>query len=195
VTSPLSAPGAKLTLFVGLTMSFVGFVGVSRSMGALTAGAAELAPAGGIAAVDRAAVALMEALIAAPLWRVLSIANLLASGLLIVASLFMTARAKAAPWWAAQALLGNVGYSLVSAVAQPYLLEAHRPMVMAALEAAAEAQSAAQGVPPLGTQTLEGLWWTFLGVTVLVYLLMAAFYFGLFRLTRRKDVLSFVQRE
>lgn len=195
VSSPLRAPGAKLTLLVGLTMTFLGFVGVSRSLGALTTSPSAMVGTNADADVNEAAVALMEALVAAPLWRGLAVANLLVSALLVIASFLLTARARSAPWWAKQALWANAGFSVAAAAIHAYLIETHRGALMAALEAATQAQAAAQGVPPLGSETLEGLRWAAVAMITSVYLGMAALYVGLFLLTRREDVHRFVQRE
>lgn len=187
-SSPFSAPGAKLTLVVGLTMTFLGFVGVQQGIGILTTHASELtAPAvSPDAEVTAAMTALMQGMATAPLFRALGVANLLASALLIVASLLLTSRARSAFWWATQALWANAAYSLGAAGIHLYLLAVPLwPLVGNLAEALARVPEA----------PVEPIRVAYVVASTLPHLLLAGLYVGLLRLTKREDVHRFVMRE
>lgn len=195
MSSPFSAPGAKLTLFVALTMTMLGFVGLSTSFTMLTTSVDELVRSSPTAPVEVAAAseALWRAFLASPLHRALSVANLLASALLLVASFLMTGRTRSAPWWAGQALWANAAYSLAAGAVNVYLLQAHRPALLALVEAILKAESTMPD--PLPTSGVEGIPLTMVVITVFAYTLVAGLYLLLLRATKREDVRRFVSRE
>lgn len=190
MSSPLEIPGAKRTLFVALVMTFIGFVGLTLSMRALGAGPDQLAQANPSATPELQAawLAFAEALMDSPVRHALAVANLLASGLLLVASFSLTGRARGAIWWTTQALVANLAYTLGWIAGNAYLVQANRAQLLELARLVMEAQSAptdgVEGVPAVFVAVMVGLG----TIPVLVYL-------GLWRMTRREDVRRFVARE
>jgi hypothetical protein len=195
VASPFSIPGAKLTLVVALAMTMMGFIGVSLSFSALTSNVDELvrpdpsAPA----AVAEAGEAFLRAFLSSPLRRAMLVANLLASGLLLIASFMLTSRARSAPWWAAQALWANAVYSLAAGASNVYLVQAYRPQLLELLRAILAAQAAQGDAVPTGGA--EGMPLLIVALTIFMHAVFAGLYVLLLRMTRREDVRRFVARE
>jgi hypothetical protein len=194
VSSPFRVPGAKLTLFVALMMTMIGFAGVFGSISALTS-SIDIAYADSATPPEVAAAseAFMRAFLSSPLRRAVAVANLLASGLLVVASFLLTSRSPSAPWWVAQALWANAAYSIGAGAANVYLVQVHRPELMEFLHAALEAQAVAgEPVPASGVDGMPQLIVLF---TIGWHVLLAGLYVLLLRLTRRDDVRRFIARE
>jgi len=195
VASPFSVPGAKLTLVVALAMTMLGFIGISGSISALTSNVDQLVrpdPAAP-AHVAEAGEAFLRAFLTSPLRRAMNVANLLASGLLLIASFLLTSRSRSAPWWAAQALWANAIYSLGAGAINVYLVQAYRLELLELVHAILAAQ-AAQG-EPVPTEGAEGLPLLIVAFTIFMHAVFAGLYVLLLRVTRREDVRRFVARE
>jgi hypothetical protein len=192
VASPFSVPGAKLTLVVALAMTMLGFIGISGSISALTSNVDELvrpdpsAPA----EVAEAGEAFLRAFLTSPLRRAMNVANLLASGLLLIASFLLTGRSRSAPWWAAQALWANAIYSLGAGAINVYLVQAYRPELLELVHAILAAQA-----EPVPTEGADGLPLLIVAFTIFMHAVFAGLYVLLLRVTRREDVRRFVARE
>lgn len=195
MTSPFSVPGAKATLLLAVTMTLIGFVGISSSVSGLTTSASELAAPDPSAPpeVAAAASAFVEAFLGSPVRKAMSVANLLASALLLIASFCMTGRARSALWWTGQALWTNVGYSLAAAVGNIYLVHTHRAELLALVEAMITAQQAAG--EPLPADGAQGVPILFMAMSAMAGALLAAIYLGMLRVARRETVQKFVRRE
>lgn len=193
--SPFSVPGAKLTLVVALAMTMLGFVGVSGSISALTTGVDQMVQPDPSLPVEvaEASEAFLRAFLSSPLRRALAVANLLASGLLLIASFLMTSRARSAPWWAAQALWANALYSLAAGALNAYVVQEHRPQLLEMVRAMLAAQAAAGDPVPPGAA--EGVPVAIVVFTIFMYAVLAGLYVLLLRVTKREDVRRFVARE
>ncbi len=188
--NPLQVPGAKRTLFLALTMSFIGFVGVTTSI-------TNLLPAHGEAVhsdpslppeVQQAVQTVIETFDRAPIHQGVSVANLLASALLLVASFALTGRTRTAMWWVTQALVANALYALAAGAGNAYLVHVHRDTLLALFRAVAVAQSTPldgiEAIPPFLMLS-----------TIAFYTFFAGIYLLLLRAARREDVRRFVARE
>ena len=191
-SGPLRVPGAKATLLLSLGMTMLGFWGALGSAYQLSgqvpppASGQEVSPE--VAAqIDRIA----EEVRASHLDEGAAVANLLASALLIIGSLLLSARRATALWWTGHALLANILYTIgVTGVQLMQLQQFGSPFVLLAI--------AQQGPLPEGVTeadlasvmiSLAG------GFIVLVGLALIGAYLLLARLARREDVGRFVRRE
>ncbi|HEY8431949.1 MAG TPA: hypothetical protein VIL20_26410 [Sandaracinaceae bacterium] len=189
MSSPFSVPGAKPTLALALTMTLFGIVGVSSSLNALTASPSEVAVAGPGVAPELTEVT--AAIAREPLWRAVGVANLLVSGLLLVASFLMTGRARSALWWTGQALWANAAYSLGAGAANAYLVHVHAGELIRAVEAMAAMDPASPPLPPGAADGMPLL----ASVAALVYgAFLAGLYLVMLRVARADAVQRFVQR-
>ncbi len=188
---PLSLPGAKLTLALSLTMTLVGFFGLSGSLSALTSSGDELAE-GVVTPIQAPMLELSRAAVDSPMRKALAVGNLLASGLLLVASFLLTARSGSGLWWARQACYANLLYSLASAVVGVLFIQKERALFMAVIQAQTLEAASESGVPPPDLSVLLPI---FMAAAILFALFMCAIYGGMLRISRREDVRRFVQRE
>lgn len=195
VSSPFSIPGAKATLLLAITMTLIGFVGISGSLSGLTTSPSELATTDPSAPpeVAAAASAFLQAFLGSPIRKAMSVANLLVSSLLLVASFLMTGRARSALWWTGQALWANVAYSLAAAAGNVYLIHAHRAELLSLVSAMVDAQAAAGD--PLPADGAAGVPILFMALSAVAGALLAAIYLGMLRVARRETVQKFVHRE
>jgi hypothetical protein len=197
VSSPLGVPGAKLTLFAGGVMSLVGIVGVSQGLAGLVVDPSELSAMAVSPDADfnAALTAVQRALLTGRVAKALSVANLILSALLVVASVRLTTRAPTAFWWAKQALWSNAAYCSAAIVGYAYLFESYPPLVEA-VDALAAANVRLASSPPGASEVDPRVFRiaALLGTTAHQPLLAAA-YLGLLRLLRRDDVKRFVLRE
>ncbi len=176
MSSPTAVPGARATLFLSLAMSLIGIGGAVGAYGFLTLDPSEVEP--GPTATMFAAMA------DDPMMLGVQVGNLLASGLLVVASMLLTIRRPTAIWWSRQAIVANVLYALASAVATVWFGRMHPEVVEALLASGGEP-------PPEGTPILiiHAL------ATACGTLIMLAVYGVMIRVVGREDVRSFVARE
>lgn len=190
-----SVKGAKPALLLSIAMTFLSFNGIAFSYGQLNAPAAPdqditAPPTSEQAATEQ----LYAAISAAPVARGLAVANLLASALLLVGSLMITARNRSAHWWVSQALLANLAYSLAATVGAVYIVSGLRPEIEALMTLTAARQQAAQGAPTAAevAQMAEMGPWVFGAMTLLACLALVCLYLVLIRVSRRADVREFL---
>ncbi|HBQ18287.1 MAG: hypothetical protein RLO52_31435 [Sandaracinaceae bacterium] len=189
MATPLSLPGAKATLILSLSMTVLGVAGVAIGYGELTGGAMALeAPPGASEAAREAAARLEEGLRGDPIGHALGAANLVVSGLLVLASFMLTLRRKTALWWAGQAVAANALFAIAKPVARCATLLPFAAELVALQDDPTLTTFPAETVTAMMQGALAG-WF------VLEALILLAIYFILFRLSRREAVRAFVTRE
>lgn len=195
MSSPFGVPGAKATLALAVLMSVTGIWGVSRSLTQLTSAPGEYEATDPSASpeVAEAGRAFFEPFLESPVSRAVSVANLLASALLLVASFTLTGRARSALFWTTQALWANAAYSLAAAAANIYLFRAHGAELARFFEAMLRAQPSPGPPPP--PELAAGVPWLFIALSAIAGALLAALYLGMLRVARRETVQKFVRRE
>ncbi|MCZ7681623.1 MAG: hypothetical protein M5U28_23630 [Sandaracinaceae bacterium] len=195
MSSPFGVPGAKATLALAVLMSVTGIWGVSRSLTQLTSAPGEYEATDPSASpeVAEAGRAFFEPFLESPVSRAVSVANLLASALLLVASFTLTGRARSALFWTTQALWTNAAYSLAAAGANIYLFRAHGAELARFFEAMLRAQPSPGPPPP--PELAAGVPWLFIALSAIAGALLAALYLGMLRVARRETVQKFVRRE
>ena len=186
VAGPLSAPGAKATLALSMALSVLGFGGLIWSWNFLghTPGTALPEQDGLLPSADpEASAALLELWVRSPLQRGLKVANLLVSGLLVVASYVLMLRRPSARWWVTQALGGKILHTLASMVTSLWFYARHEAAVNEIFaEQVAAADAAGGGSLAMGIAAGEFCFgFAMLGVYVL-----------LLWVSRRDDVRAFV---
>lgn len=171
-------------MFLSLAMSLIGIGGVIGAYGLLTIPPSELEPVELVPGTADATSAMFTAMAADPVMKGIQVGNLLASGLLVVASMLLTIRRPSAIWWSRQALLANLIYTLAYAAANVWFARLHPALIDAMF---------AQGgqPPPEGAPTLV----MFSIGTSCGTLIMLAIYGVMIRIVGRQDVRSFVTRE
>ena len=178
VSKPLPVPGARATLLLSLTMSFVGVSGVVQAYAVVTATSEQLAPLTAeeeVAPWNRFAVATLTD----PVMRGVQVGNLLASALLIIAAVLLTSRRHTALWWTRQALIANALYTLADAAATIHFATLHPELIEQILP-----QEGLDDPPML---LIFGVTKSFIAALVL------AFYALLYRASRRADIKAFLQ--
>ena len=195
MSSPFGVPGAKATLALAVLMSVTGIWGVSRSLTQLTSAPGEYEATDPSASpeVAEAGRAFFEPFLESPVSRAVSVANLLASALLLVASFTLTGRARSALFWTTQALWANAAYSLAAAAANIYLFRAHGAELARFFEAMLRAQPSPGPPPP--PELAAGVPWLFIALSAIAGALLAALYLGMLRVARRETVQKFVRRK
>jgi len=163
-------------------MSFAGVSGVMNAYSFMTAVPSDvdmpnLEP-GAVEAVE----ALVEVATDSSLMIGLHVANLLASGLLIIGSVLLTARRRSALWWTRQALFANVAYTLANAGGTLWFAYEHQSLV--------DEVFVQQGQPAGGPTMLAFSIGTSCGA-----ILMLGLYAFMMRAAARDDVRGFVTRE
>jgi len=182
VPKPSAIPGARTTLVLSLVLSFIGICGLMRGYGFVSVTADDLDRAAETNQVFAARRNLDEAETSSPVLVGVQVGNLLASGLLLFASVLLTARRRSALWWTQQALIANILYTLANIATMTWFSYGHASLVRdtyLALDWPAD-------VPVLISHVLG---------TAFFGLLMLTLYLVLFRVLRRADVREFVQRE
>lgn len=177
-------PGARATLFLSLAMSLLGIGGVIGAYGVLTIPPSEMEPVELVPGTGDATQALFVAMASSPVMKGLQVANLLASALLVVASVLLTIRRETAIWWARQAILANVLYTLGHAAGTIWFGHANPALIEAIF-----AQSG-QPLPEDAPTLLAYAVGTSCGT-----LMMLGVYLIMMRVSGRADVRSFVGRE
>lgn len=195
MSSPFGVPGAKATLALAVLMSVIGIWGVSRSLTQLTSapGGYEATDPSAPPEVAEAGRAFFEPFLESPVSRAVSVANLLASALLLLASFTLTGRARSALFWTTQALWANAAYSLAAAAGNIYLFRAHGAELARFFEAMLRAQPSPAPPPP--PELAAGVPWLFIALSAIAGALLAALYLGMLRVARRETVQKFVRRE
>ena len=186
MSRPAAVPRAKATLLLSLAMSLMGIGGIVNAYGLLTVPAAELAPiemVPGSADVTRA---MMAAMSASPVMKALAVANLLVSGLLVVASVVLSARRPSAIWWARQALFANVLYTVAHAVGNVWFGHEHPEIVEAMAMLGRGSEPLPEGMPTLAIFAVSSSCGA---------LFLLGIYTVMIRITGRADVRGFVGRE
>lgn len=184
MSSPTAVPGARATLFLSLAMSLIGIGGVVGAYGLLTIPPSEMEPVELVPGTADATSAMFTAMAADPMMKGIQVANLLASGLLVVASMLLTIRRPTAIWWSRQALFANVLYTLGYAVANVWFGRLHPELIDAMF--ASGGQPPPEGAPTLVMYAIG---------TSCGTLIMLAIYGVMIRVVGREDVRSFVARE
>lgn len=194
MSGPFSAPGAKLTLAISLAMSVLGITGVANGVAFLRA-----QPEQDVVQPDvppeaaEAAGELANMVIGSPALKASAVGNLLASALLVLASFLLTARRPSALWWAQQALVANVLYTLGSVGATLWFLQSNADQIGDIMQRVAAAQSAEGGEAAASTQSPSAL--ALASVLACVGALTLGVYLLLLKGIRREDVRSFVEAE
>lgn len=189
VATPLSLPGAKATLILSLSMTALGVAGVASGYAEVTRGAMPLeAPAGASPAAREAAERLEEGLRDSQLGHAVGAANLVVSGLLVLASFMLTLRRQTALWWAAQAVAANALFAIAKPVARCATLLPFAADLVALQDDPTLATFPEETVTAMMKGALAG-WFVFEA------LILLAIYFILYRLTRRETVRAFVTRQ
>lgn len=177
-------------MVIAIAMSVLGLVGVTTSLSDLVPAPPPPMSTDPSVSIDvqNAARALMEALDGSSIHHALSVANLLVSALLLLASFALTGRTRNAIWWATQALTANALYTLAAGAGNAYLFHAKGELLLALFRAVAVAQSS-----PL--DGIEIVLPFTIACTLVFGTLGAAIYLVLLRFARQKDVRRFVARE
>ena len=179
VSPPLPVPGARATLLLSLTMSFVGVSGAVQSYAMVTATGAEFAPLTAdeeVAPWNQFAVATLSD----PLMKAVQVGNLLASALLIIASVSLTSRRHTALWWTRQALAANALYTLADAATTIHFATSHPGLI--------ERIFPHNGLVDPPMMLIFGAAKSFTAALAL------AFYALLYRASRRADIKAFVRK-
>lgn len=118
--------------------------------------------------------------------RVLDVANLLLSGMLLVASTQLLLLRRSGPWWVTQAVVANIAWTLTFAAAHIYQLLRHAEELRGRLRTLSEAMRADPQVPggelPFDELALA------IGARVAVAVLAVALYAWIAWRMRRQDV-------
>lgn len=186
MAGPLSNPGARATLAVSLTMSLFGVTGVATGLAWL-----RMEPRQPIQLPPEAAEATqqaMELMVDSPMLTGAAVGNVLASALLVIASFLLTARRPSALWWAQQALVVNVVYTLGRLAAWGVFLYAESDTLyeITARQIAAQVEA---GAEPMSDD--PGIWQMITALSVLT-VLMCAMYTLMLRRVGRDDVRTFI---
>ena len=191
VSGPLSAPGARRTLLISLVMSALGLTGVMTSLAFVRSEPQTMPPADAPPGTEAAA-ELVHLLSQSPVLQGSAVANLLASALLVFASLQLTARRPSAPWWARQAIVANVFYTLGHAAAMSWFVLHNEARFLEVMTAIAQAQAEAGGQPAaaVDSSTTAVLLVMVSCVGALTLLIYGALALGL----RSADVREFLQK-
>ncbi len=182
VSKPAIVPGARATLLLSLAMSFIGVTGVVNAYSAVTTSATEI----------EAAVAeqgsnpwsdLLVAQLRSPVMKGVHVANLLASGLLIIASVLLTGRRRSALWWTRQSLVANLLYTLAYTGGMIWFASEHTALIDAFFESQGQTEFAESRMLVFGMGTSCGA------------VLLLGLYAVLLRVSTREDIRGFVNRE
>ncbi|HJL16871.1 MAG TPA: hypothetical protein RMH99_14500 [Sandaracinaceae bacterium LLY-WYZ-13_1] len=186
-SGPLRVPGAKATLVLSMALSVLGFAGVMWSAGLLGYTPGDVSATEGASwpgADPEAAAAYLDLLVASDLQRGLTVANLILSGLLVVASFLLMLRRSSSLWWTRQALFGNLIYTVAAMAGSIWFHHQHR----AALSELAAQMAVNAGAPPEGAPSPLG----FAAKDICFGVILIGAYVLLVRLTRRPSVRDFV---
>ncbi|MCB9594901.1 MAG: hypothetical protein H6719_19420 [Sandaracinaceae bacterium] len=184
MSKPAAIPGARATLLLSLAMSLIGVGGTIGAYGILTIPPSEMEPVELVPGTAEATSAMFTAMAESPPMKALQVGNLLASGLLIISSLLLTVRRETAIWWAKQALVANVLYTLANAIGTVWFAHGHPELVDAMFT------QSGQAVPEDAPTLLAHAIGTSCGASIMVGL-----YAVMLRIALRPDVRSFVSRE
>jgi hypothetical protein len=171
-----------------MALSILGFGGLMWSWAFLEyAPGAEVGAQDGLvpAANTEAAAELMDLMVTSPIRRGMAVANLLVSGLLVVASFVLMLRRPSALWWVRQALLGNLLYTPAAMLGSIWFYAKHEAAAREIMTDLARTQGAAEaGAEPSAMGLAAG--------DVCLGFVMIGVYLLLWRLARREDVREFV---
>lgn len=172
-------------MFLSLAMSLIGIGGVVGAYGLLTIPPSEMeAQVELVPGTADATSAMFQAMAGDPVMKATQVGNLLASGLMVVASMLLTIRRPSAIWWSRQALLANLLYTLAYAVANVWFAQLHPALVDAMFVQGGQP-------PPEGAPTLL----MYAIGTSCGTLILLGIYGVMIRVVGRPDVRSFVTRE
>jgi len=181
VPKPSAIPGARTTLVLSLALSFIGVCGVVTGYGFVTMTAEDLDANAEAHELFAARRDLYAAQTSSPVLVGVQVGNLLASGLLLLASVLLTARRRSALWWTQQALVANLLYTLAYIGGMTWFAYGHPGLIRDTHYALLP-----EGLPALPSHILG---------TVFFGVLMLLLYLVLFRVVRRPEVREFVQNE
>ncbi len=124
---------------VAMVLTMFGTCGVGRSLQELeptTPMTSDVVAPGTPPELQEVTIRVAEIIESAPERRGLAIANLLASGMLLVGGVLLVTRRKSAPWWITQAAIANLLFTVAEAGAQVMQLDRRAPELQGALDEA-----------------------------------------------------------
>lgn len=212
-SSPPPARAARATVFLTFLLICMGTVGLGNSLMSLQAAEPErqtVAPqatqAGPRPPATSAAVSLAREesrrALAASLWqapgrRALDVANLLASGLLVLAGSMLLVRRPEAPWWITQAAVLNMLWSVAqtAAIAHGVGRSAASLAPVFEREVAARFAALSPGAAQPAALPLSGLQvvWSYVAVVLVIGLVRVAVYAWLLSRARRPDLSAYLR--
>ena len=186
------ATSPRAALFLSLSMTMLGLVGMFGGYGALGAEPVglddpSLSPEV-IAAREEVAVAAARTSIP----RGLGIANMLASSTLLIAGTLISLRRQSALWWTNQALLINVVYTVADGIGNVVLSRRVRPELEELTRLAIREGEPLD--PAQADMFMSMMPWVLDGLIVVRCLLVLGVYGIMVRYARRDDVATYVRR-